>query len=764
MSSNSDISGKKRARTDDMIFSASSSGMKRSTKVGQTNALQAIASFDVNKRATDLANKISSFYNQNPEMKYIIDSQQLQAGVEVAVKKYKQDIILHAKAEEAKQRIEEEKKRRAQALMYQEEETVPLHSLPDEVLQNCLSYVGKGHFGVVGLVSKKLRKSYVAGFGKKTKYLEMATSVKLVNYCLKVFCKTSEEKDELFKAAAVNGNLDILRHATSQGYDLFPLVEMSSETVYEHEDGTYGEYDAEWHGPYCEYRLEEISKEVFCTDEDMENSWGVRKKVKLSQIVARGHIHILKYLYEELNYSVGLQRYCRPAIQYGNVEILEWLDSIGCMNTSDAMHKYYLDTSGRRSLGDYRPLNFCSFAVKCGSVEALEWLLDNDFEFEVDAHVMKDAICSKSVGMIRLCFDLGHNFEALEIEKVIRGTNNLDVYRTVHELGFDFKTMSNWYDESRPRDAFEIIKFFRSVSIPWEKQVMRDFVTYGTIEMIRYAHENGCPWSSSGLLAAILRSETFSYEKFNYLMLEIGCQMDYNGYVIDRLRDMEDLEVLEVFVGKNSSLDNALLKKMVECIGLSHYFKPWLEGVTFILEKGKEIQNFHSIEEVFKIFPRIDGLKYFHSLGLPWCLDTSRNNRLLVGIACYNELDDVRWAYENGCTGGGPCVKDKHIESKFRHASNLKPSRPFLEENGILVPMNEFAQLEKKYPSRDSMFFEMNVSALKALVDRGFAFRSQLEKDSTIKKTLEECMYYSTANSEKRKRLALFQQMGVREL
>ena len=95
--------------------------------------------------------------------------------------------------------------------------------------------------------------------------------------------------------------------------------------------------------------------------------------------------------------------------------------------------------------------------------------------------------------------------------------------------------------------------------------------------------------------------------------------------------------------------------------------------MTFVLEYGKNIQNFQSIEEVFEICRTIDGLKYFHSLGFPWCLDTSRNNRLLSGIACYNKLDDVKWAYKNGCNGGLSVkeedIKEDHIKHEFFDSS-----------------------------------------------------------------------------------------------
>ncbi|GFH46352.1 hypothetical protein CTEN210_02826 [Chaetoceros tenuissimus] len=581
----------------------------------------------------------------------------MQKHVGTAVKKYKDAIKKHIEAEA--------KKREAKVLAHREEKSVPLYSLPDEVLQNCLSYVGKGHFGLVGLASKKLRKAYIAKFGKETKYLEMAISIKLVNYCLSNLCKTSGEKDELFKAAAVNGNLDVLRHAVSQGYDLFPLVEMKNDTVYEYEDGTYGYYDEDEHGMYDEYQLEEIpNRVVYYTDEDKKSTWGGRK-VKLSQLVARGHLHVLKYLYEELNYRVGLQRYCKPAIQYGKIDILEWLRDIGCMNPCDTIHEFCMDENDKECI----PFNFSLFAIKCGSVEALEWLLDEGFEVEDDTSVMEEAIGSKSIQMIQYCFDLGYILQGYGVREAIRESKSLDVYRKVHELGYNFEEMKNWYNHQRRpweiKDSFEIIKYLNSVSTPWNERVMRDFVQYGTLEMVQFAQKNGCPWSSSEMIRALLCKHDFSHEKFNYLM-EISCKIEYDRFVVDSLRRKNDLDSLELFVGKNSTFDNALFKSMVECDGRVYCTPPWLEGITFVLVNGKDIQNFQSLEEVFETCRTIDGLKYFHCLGLPWCLDSSRNNRLLSGIACYNNLDDVKWAYENGCNGGlyvkEEQIKEEHIK------------------------------------------------------------------------------------------------------
>ena len=56
-------------------------------------------------------------------------------------------------------------------------------------------------------------------------------------------------------------------------------------------------------------------------DEDVDDTF---------EIVARGNLHVLEYLKDQFETHLWLQKYCLPAIQYGQMEILKWLKSIGC--------------------------------------------------------------------------------------------------------------------------------------------------------------------------------------------------------------------------------------------------------------------------------------------------------------------------------------------------------------------------------------------------------------------------------------------------
>ncbi|GFH46250.1 hypothetical protein CTEN210_02724 [Chaetoceros tenuissimus] len=730
-------SARKRARTEKACIRDSSSG---------------------NSRVKEILNSLSSLLNEFPELKFIVDFKNLQGSVETAVVKYEEE--------------EEEEKHTAQVLMNYGQETSPLYSLPDEVLSNCLSFVGKGHYGVVALTSKKLNEIYKGEFGNETAYLEMATSINLASHCIDKLCKSSEEKDEILKAAAVNGNLDILRNAVKDGYDLFPLVALKKKTI----SPDYNSYE---YDNYCDSDEEEF--DVYYADDNEIQYIGQPQKVKLSKLVERGHLHVLKYLHEELHYFLGLQRYWQPAIEYGKIEILQWLKNIGIMDDGD-LRIGFLDNGSLKS-----DFNYCECAIKSGNVESLKWLQEvGHYDIaDCNSKVLADAIKTKSTEMIRYCFNLRYNgLNSYIVESAIRQTANVEVYRLVYELGYEFSNIETWLGFACLMADLEIIKFFRSISAPWDDDIINDIVEYGSLEMIQYAHEDGCPWTNHGeeyycLLGS--RNCDWSLEKLNYLM-DNGCIFDYEHSrsfdLISILQAKKELELLDYFIGKNSGFDNRLFKKIFKSSG-----KPWCEGLSYLLEKGKDVENFPSLEEVFHQRSEIDGIKYFHALGLPWCLDSTRNTHLLSKIACYNDLEDVKWAYENDCKGGNlvPYVKAEWGQFGIRSSALWKTNRAFFEENELLdETFLEKSGIKKIDPNnvqeigdaqldsycdvpRKSSFFRMDFYSLKNLVAHGYKFSSESVQASVCKEAYERCCEYSQ-NESNRKRLAMFVGMGVRDL
>ncbi|GFH55564.1 hypothetical protein CTEN210_12040 [Chaetoceros tenuissimus] len=309
---------------------------------------------------------------------------------------------------------------------------------------------------------------------------------------------------------------------------------------------------------------------------------------------------------------------------------------------------------------------------------------------------------------------------------------------------------------------------------------MKHIVENGTLEMIQYAYEDGCPWTGEEFSQIFkwnhVLSKNWSMDKFQYL-IDNGCTFDYeqSSDFIPGLARKKELGLLDYFIGKNSKFDNDLFKEILAWSG------DWFEGMSYLLEKGKDVQNFKFIEEVFHTRPYIDGIKSFHRLGLPWCLDSSRNTHLLSKIACHNDLYDVKWAYENGCKGGNlvPYIKEEWKENGIRHFTRWKENRAFFEENGLLDetcleksgvkkldPKNVLeigdAEFGLSFVPRKDSFFQVNLSSLKKFIDHGYTFMSKSEQEIVCKEAYKQCCENSQ-NQDRRKRLALFVRMGVRD-
>lgn len=441
-----------------------------------------------------------------------------------------------------------------------------------------------------------------------TSYLEMATSVKIAIHCLENLCKSSEERNEVIKAAAVNGNLDILRAAVKKGYRLNALLEMKKKTIYECYDGSYTDEEQRYE---TDEEFDNFAHEFYYTDEQEEiYDDGYRGVVKLSQIVARGHLHVLKYLHEELHYHEGLQRYVKPAIEYGKLEILEWLHSIGCMSEYDNMHQFYYDLYER----NFKRTSLCDHAVRCGNVQSLLWLHNHGQEDFEEWAVMRNAIGSNSLEMIQYCFDKGYSFDHYGVETAITDTENIEVYRLLHNLGFEFRRRGRLINWVLHIPKLDIINFLRSIAVPWDRYIMARIAKHGSVEMMKYAHEDGCPWSGHEYNILMKEAdisissngkkhvEFKNFDKLEYLVGN-GCTFNYEQSndltkqrLVEVLKSKKDLALLEFFVGKNSSFDHVLLKY---CIDQSICGR-WFEGISFVLKNGKDIVNsFRSMEELF---------------------------------------------------------------------------------------------------------------------------------------------------------------------
>ena len=69
----------------------------------------------------------------------------------------------------------------------------------------------------------------------------------------------------------------------------------------------------------------------------------------------------------------------------------------------------------------------------------------------------------------------------------------MEVLRWAHENGCDW---SAWTCENAAYGGqLEILKWLRANGCPWNSDVCAAAAKYGHVEVLRWARENGCPWT-----------------------------------------------------------------------------------------------------------------------------------------------------------------------------------------------------------------------------------------------------------------------------
>ena len=280
-------------------------------------------------------------------------------------------------------------------------------------------------------------------------------------------------------------------------------------------------------------------------------------------------------------------------------------------------------------------------------------------------------------------------------------------------------------------EDFEIIKFLRSVGVEWNRYIMTDIVSRGSLEMIKFAHEDGCPWCvlNYSEIYYLLSSgkEKYCSQKLKYLV-DNGCSFDYDGskrasLTLKACWELRELSALECLVGKFSKFDNALLKELLSNYKSHHTYgplkdKPWLEGIKFVFEKGKEISCFDTIDDVFDVLPNMELAKHLREcLKLPWVSNDLNKYTILSKIACHHGIEGLQWALDNGLGYNDPSLKC--FKQKFEDTNEV----------------------------------------CKLIIDRGFVFPSRLEKSEVIEKAFMECCRHP--NEENRNCLALLRKIPV---
>ncbi|GFH55018.1 hypothetical protein CTEN210_11494 [Chaetoceros tenuissimus] len=544
-------------------------------------------------RVKELQDKILSLKEEYPELE-CIDQRRLHSCLDEAFFKYKSE---------------------------QNDRHCPLYKLPNEILQKCFEYVGSKSYLFTATVSKKFYETYTDRFtskyctGRETSYRYGASSTSLAKYCVETCCETQDEetscetqdgKDQIFIAGAVNGNVEILEYALEEGYDLLPIINYSSL-------------------------------------EDWQNEY---ESSVIARIAGAGHLHVLKYLYEKANFRMGMQLASYEAIRYGRMDILEWLNSIGCLRERDT--------------GD-----FCYEASFSGNIDILKWLIERGYDTcYIDEYILK----LKVMDLLDYCLSKGVEFGE-------DGINSLaywdDVEFAEHCKEKGLQMTSNAYFNAIDGGYLEMVKYLHRSGIPWNSESTEDMTRAGRLDMLKFARENNCPWHPKTSSCAAKYSDL----KFLQYLYTHGCPWHPDTFKEFILGEKPTAKVFRFLHEKGCPWDKDFSRSILQmnsisllkCLhesGLPYendllalaLRQRWLDGVKYIIESEMKCESPADLGTViapgnFRCHD-FDILKYLKSTGMEWSIDQCLHDLSpLLEIAYSDKFDDnfEVFQWESGC-------------------------------------------------------------------------------------------------------------------
>ncbi|GFH54998.1 hypothetical protein CTEN210_11474 [Chaetoceros tenuissimus] len=502
----------------------------------------------------------------------------------------------------------------------------PIYKLPNEILQKCFEFVGGDGYLFTATVSKKFHDAFTSKFvskqktnnGKLTSYRYGACSTSSAKYCVETCCKTQDEKDQIFIAGAVNGNIEILEYALVEGYDLLPTI------------NCFGYKDIKKWGNYFEPDLRYIQLEVVIgSPDEVISRKHSSKPCSIARIAREGHLHVLKYLYEKVNFRMGMQLASYEAIRNGHLDILEWLHSID-----------YLEELSTIDDGFERLICFCD--EDCPA-EVLKWLIERGYYKESNHNEYSsfywNVLEFADKDLLDYCLSKGVEFGQCEeaIDRIAR-SGNIEFAEYCQEKGLRMTSGAYYY--AIQSSSLEMVKFLHRSGIPWCSEYHRWTSAHAAksndLEILQYLHRNGCPWHPDTFKEFLLLGmsntvETLpTIEVFRFLY-ENGCPWDkcFSRGIVQKVKDISFLKYMNE---SGLPYDNDLLELALR--------QQWFDGVKYIIESKKYEIPKNCSQKIIEM-KDISLLKYLHESGLQY-------DRYLLATALRQQwLDGVKYIIES---------------------------------------------------------------------------------------------------------------------
>ena len=97
---------------------------------------------------------------------------------------------------------------------------------------------------------------------------------------------------------------------------------------------------------------------------------------------------------------------------------------------------------------------------------------------------------------------------------------------------------SLYFSEAAEYGCFEIVKYAHEKGCPANKGIISGAVSSGSLEMVKYLHQNGYPWNEEYTCAAAVTWGHFEILKY---ARENGCPWDYDTYCMAIKYDRFDM-------------------------------------------------------------------------------------------------------------------------------------------------------------------------------------------------------------------------------
>jgi hypothetical protein len=263
-----------------------------------------------------------------------------------------------------------------------------IDALPDVVLQECFSFIGKGHYRYIAGTCHRFNEIYSMKHEKKTTWDQAVSSVSSAELFLQDTTEKAEESTSfilciIFKQAVMVGNIKVLKWAYGKGHE--------PKARHFHNTAVHGhvavlqwaeENDLDWFSTQLiNYAARNGSISILEWIKSRRKA--MPAGVPAQHAAASGHCAVLSWM-KEHNLLGSIQRlWCAASFCDGHIDVLDWL-----FNNGYRVDPCIIPSSIRNDRRDILlwarehdlpwDMVTCRLAVLHENLPMLQWLREND--------------------------------------------------------------------------------------------------------------------------------------------------------------------------------------------------------------------------------------------------------------------------------------------------------------------------------------------------------------------------------------------------